>query len=100
MIPLKFFPARPVAPSISNGRDSFTKPMYDAKSLWLKLNAAPARMALPIVLSDGATQTAFTAKIAALEDAYIEAASAEQDLRLAREGRTRIQLVAYETMKM
>lgn len=98
----KFFPARPGAPSITDGRDAFTKPMYDAKSLWLKLNAAPARpgLALPIVLSDGATQAAFTAKISALEAGYLEAASAEQDLRLAREGRSGIQAVAYETMKM
>jgi hypothetical protein len=98
----KFFAARPGAPSISDGRDAFTKPLYDAKSLWTKLNAAPARpgLALPIVLSDGATQAAFTGKIAALEDAYIEVASAEQDLRLAREGRAGIQAVAYETMKV
>ena len=98
----KFFSARPGAPSISDGREAFTKPLYDVKSLWLKLNAAAARpgLALPIVLSDGATQGAFAVKIAVLEEAYIEAASAEQDLRLEREGRTRIQAVAYETMKV
>lgn len=98
----KFFTARPGAPSLSDGREAFTKPLYDAKSLWAKLNAAPARpgLALPIVLSDGAAQAAFTAKIAALEEAYIEAASAEQDLRLAREGRAVIQKMAYETMKV
>ena len=98
----KFFSARPGAPSLSDGRESFTKPLYDAKSLWAKLNAAPARpgLVLPIVLSDGATQAAFSAKIAALEEAYIEVASAEQDLRLSREGRSGIQAVAYETMKV
>ena len=98
----KFFPARPGAPSISDGREAFTKPLYDVKSLWLKLDAASARpgLALPIVLSDGATQNAFGNKIVALEEAYIEAASAEQDLRLAREERSRIQLVAYATMKV
>lgn len=98
----KFYAARPGAPSVSDGREAFTKPLYDAKSLWAKVNAAPARpgLALPVVLSDGATQAAFAAKIAALEEAYIEVASAEQDLRLAREGRSTIQALAYETMKL
>ena len=98
----KFFAARPNAPSVSDGREAFTKRLYDVMSLWAKLDGAVARpgLALPIVLSDGTAQAAFAAKIAALEEAYIEAALADQDLRLARAERSRIQRVAYATMKV
>ncbi len=99
----KFMPARPNAPSVRDGREVFTKPMYDAASLWRKLNAADARpgLPLPIMLSDGALSEAlFTGTVAALEAAYIEDAACEQNLALARVDRTLLQATAYETMKM
>jgi hypothetical protein len=97
----KFFPARPNAPSVTDGREAFTRPMYDAASLWVKLNAAPARpgLTLPITLADATTQAAFLTKLGELEAAYIAAAQDEQDLRLARAERAEIQKRAHETMK-
>ena len=98
----KFFAARPNAPSLRDGREAFTKPMYDAVSLWTKLNAAPARpgLALPIKMADNTLVAAFSTAIATLENAYIEVAAAEQNVTLARADRGAIQATAYEAMKM
>jgi hypothetical protein len=98
----KFHAARPKAPSVTDGREAFTRPMYDASSLWVKMNAGPARpgLTLPIALSDGTVQVTFSNKIAELEAAYIQSAGDEQDLRLARVDRAGIQATAYEAMKV
>ena len=53
-----FFAARPYAPSISDGRDPFMQPLFDAMSLWEKMNTgvAPVGVTLPVVLPKTPTQ--------------------------------------------
>lgn len=97
----KFANARPLAPGIGEGQEHFLRPMKDIKSLWLKINAAPARpgLNLPLVLSDGTTQVLFKTAITTAQDHYDDIAEAELLLQVEREDRNLIQAKAYEAMK-
>lgn len=81
-----FIDARPYAPSVSDGVETFLEPMRDAFSLWGKLNAAlpPTGVSLPLVLSDGTVVAAFGAAIGTLQEAYVTEANARQNAALAR----------------
>lgn len=97
----RFVPARPYAPSISDGRDAFTSPLGDAMTLWEKMNGgpAPASVTLPLVLADGTDQGAFASAISTLGFAYSDERTKGQDLTLARGDRNTFQDEAYEIMK-
>ena len=96
-----FVLARPYAPSLSDGRDNFTRPLGDAMTLWEKMNAgpAPAGVTLPLVLADGTDQGSFASAIAALQFAYAEERTKSQDVTLARGERNQLQDQVYEIMK-
>lgn len=97
----KFIGARPLAPGLGDGQEVFLRPMKDAKSLWLKINAAPAQpgLTVPVLLSDGTTQATFAAALTSAQQDYDASAVAEQGLKLSRVERDLIQAKAYETMK-
>ena len=96
-----FFAARPRVPTLSDGRDTFCRPMMDMATLWTKLNAAPARpgLALPIKMVDNTTQVQFVAAITALDLAYQTAQQAEQALTLSRGNRDLQNALVYDIMK-
>ncbi|MGL4401853.1 MAG: hypothetical protein ACRCXD_18485, partial [Luteolibacter sp.] len=64
-----FINARPYAPSLSDGEQTFLAPMRDGLSLWEKINAAtaPAGITLPLELSDGTVVEDFIDEIATLQ---------------------------------
>ena len=105
-----YYPARPEAPGMGAGEEKFCAPLRDMKSLWGKLNAAPAPtgVALPLEINEGTAEielnfelTIFTADLALLQTKYAARAAAEQNLRLARSRRDKLKvqiravLVAY-----
>ncbi len=96
-----FLRARPYAPSLTDGPETFSGPLGDAVSLWVKINAgpAPAAVTLPLVLADGTSQASFASAVAALQSAYADERVKAQALVLARARRNRIQEQAYAVMK-
>jgi len=96
-----FYAARPLAPGQSFGQLTFSTPMFDAMSLWTKLNEAPAPsgLTLPLALADGTTQGSFASEVSALQFAYTNERDKAQDVTLARSARNRIQDKAYAVMK-
>jgi hypothetical protein len=96
-----FYNARPYAPSISDGQETFTRPMVDMMLLWSKLNAgtAPAGITLPIVLDGGVAQGQFASTISALQFTYASDRDKAQETTLARARRNLTQDEAYEIMK-
>ena len=96
-----FYAARPLAPSQGFGQLTFSTPMFDALSLWDKINegSAPVGVTLPLALADGTTQGAFASLVSALQFAFGSERSKGQDVILARSARDRIQAKAYHTMK-
>ncbi len=96
-----FFAARPLAPSQGFGQLTFSSPLFDAMSLWEKINAgpAPAGVTLPLVLADGTTKGAFASAVSALQFAYTHERDMAQNVTLARSARNRIQDRAYDIMK-
>lgn len=89
----EFASARPEAPGITAGGDRFMDPMRDARSLWAKLNAAPAPagLTLPIVVKagtpeipDNVTLANFITMMNLLAQRYDEHGQAEQALTLSR----------------
>lgn len=93
--------ARPMAPSVSDGQDSFLKPVEDMADLWVKMNAGPvpSGLTLPMILSDGTTASDFAGLASALRGAYRDEAKAQQALTLARADRDQIKTLAYTAMK-
>lgn len=94
----EFFPARPEPSGIGAGEEKFVDPLRDMKSLWTKLNAAPAPagLTLPLTLNEGTAETPLPVTLAQfidslnqLKTAYETRASAEQTLKLARGRRDR-----------
>lgn len=88
-----FHAARPDVPGLGAGVERFLDPMRDAKSLWTKLNAAPAPggLTLPIVLNEGTsaaplpvTVAQFATSITELKALYEDRSECEQALILAR----------------
>ena len=97
-----FYAARPLAPSISDGKEVFLQPLGDAMKLWKRMNegAAPAGVTLPLVLGDGCSQGELASAISGLCFAYLDLEGKELDLRIARGDRNVIQERAYAAMKM
>ena len=97
----KFFNAKPLVPSLTEGQERFLSPMVDALTLWLKMNgaAAPVGVSLPLVMGSGTDVAAFGDAIDALQTAFRSEKSAQQSLALARAARNEEQARAYETMK-
>lgn len=99
----KFYAARPVAPGLTYGQLTFSLPLFDAMTLWEKLNAgpAPAGVTLPLLLPDDdeTAQGTFASMISALQFAYREERNRAQDVLLARSDRDGIQDYEYEVMK-
>jgi hypothetical protein len=95
-----FINARPYAPSVSDGEETFLAPMRDALSLWGKLNAAtaPAGVTLPLELSDGTLVEDFADEIATLQTAHATEANAHQNAVLARSQRDRTMATARAVM--
>ncbi len=96
-----FFASRPRVPTLSDGRDTFSRPLMDMSTLWEKLNAAPARpgLALPIKMADNTTQVQFHTAIAAFDDAYQAAQRADQLLTISRSSRDLQNKLVYDIMK-
>lgn len=97
----KFYNAKPLAPGIGEGQERFTRPMVDAMTLWEKLNgaAAPQGVTLPLLVNGGVDQGGFASSISALQLAYRNEATAEQDVNVARTDRNLIQERVYEVLK-
>ncbi len=97
----KFYNAKPLVPSITEGQERFLSPMVDAMTLWGKMNAgvAPAGVTLPMLVVEGVDVVNFADAIDALQTAYRAEKSAMQNLALARAARNTEQGLAYETMK-
>ena len=108
----EYLAARPDAPGITAGEERFVDPLRDMKSLWAKLNAAPAPagLTLPIILQVGTpelpetvTLAQFNTMLDLLVQRYQEHGDAEQALTLARSRRDktmkfiRAVLISYRT---
>jgi hypothetical protein len=108
----EFYRARPEAPGIGAGEEKFCAPLRDMKSLWVKLNAAPAPagVTLPIVLNEGTIALPagvvaglFATDFDLLKAKYEARANAAQAVNLARSARDRSMeklravLVSYRT---
>ena len=97
----RFYDSRPLAPSLTDGQEVFSRPMGEAMKLWEKINLgpAPAGVTLPLLLPDGTGQGAFASAISALQFAYDDELNKGQDVTLARSDRNIIQAGAYAIMK-
>ena len=97
----EFYDARPLAPSISDGQESFTRPLVDALTLWEEINEGPAPVGvtLPLTLSNGTTHGTFASAVSALQFAYAEERKKGVRLVVARARRNIVQNTAYEVMK-
>ena len=97
-----FYAARPLVPSISDGKEVFLTPLGDAMKLWKRMDegVAPAGVTLPLVLGDGCSQGEFASALSGLCFAYADLEGKELDLRIARGDRNVIQKRAYAAMKM
>ena len=96
-----FYEARPLAPSLSDGQENFTRPLVDAMVLWEEINEgpAPAGVVLPLKLGDATMHGAFASAVSALQFAYATEQRKSRGLVLARARRNRVQNTAYEAMK-
>lgn len=97
-----FYESRPAAPSLTDGQEVFSRPMFQAMSLWEKINASvppPAGVTLPLTLPDTTTQGTFASAVSALQFAYADLEKKVQDTALARTKRNRLQDDAYDLMK-
>jgi len=95
----EFYAARPELPGIGAGEEKFTAALRDMKSLWPKLNAAPAPggVTLPIVLDEGTEEQpqpvafgVFALDQVNLNQRYADRAEAEQAVKLERSRRDRV----------
>lgn len=96
-----FYAVRPLAPSITDGKEVFLNPLGDAIKVWKRMNegTAPAGVTLPLVLGDSVDQGSFASAVSALCFAYADLEGKEVDLRIARGNRNVIQAKAYSAMK-
>lgn len=97
----EFYPARPYAPSLTDGQEVFTRQLVDMMMLWQKLNAgpAPAGITLPLLLADGTARDPFASAVSSLQFYYATERVKAQDLSLTRARRNRMQQTAYDVMK-
>ena len=97
----EFHAGRPHAPSITDGKEAFLRPMQDAVNLWETINEgpAPAGVALPLTLSGNVTQESFAEAVEALKEAYKKEQRLALSLTLARGKRNLMQEKIYAVMK-
>ena len=97
----EFHAGRPYAPSFTDGKEAFLRPLQDAVNLWETINEgpAPAGVTLPLTLSGGVTQESFAAAVEALEGDYRKEQRLALAVTLARGKRNLIQQQAYAVMK-
>lgn len=76
--------------------------MRDKKSLWAKLNAAPAPtgLTLPLELDGGFKLADFTLLLTGLKEAFEAVALAEQDLKIERLKRDAKFKVIHESLRL
>lgn len=96
-----FYEARPYAPNLTWGKETFLHPLGAMMTVWGKMNTgvAPGGVTLPLVLADGTTQGAFSSALSALIFSYSDMESKEVLLDIERGERNVIQTRAYATMK-
>ena len=108
-----FYEARPLAPSITDGQEVFSRAILEAVKLWEKLNSgpAPAGVGLPLVLppieaTPGIPGTqgtldagGYASLLSALQFDYASEVDKEQFVIIERAKRNRIQDRAYEILK-
>lgn len=94
-----YYAARPEAPGIGVAEEKFCAPMRDMKSLWSKLNGAPAPagVTLPIQLNEGTDEepemfdrTDFVQDLTLLQQYYEDRAAADQEIVFARKTRDKL----------
>ena len=104
---------RPRVPGSGVNLLDFSDPMQDARSLWVRVEAAPAPagltlplvlpVAVPAILGQAAVATVnlalFTTLLALLQTAHANIKNAEQSLMLARRTRDVTQVTIYEALK-
>jgi hypothetical protein len=92
---------RPVAPNLNDGQEVFSRPLGRMMTLWEEINGgpAPAGVTLPLVLSDGMSQSGFASLLSGLQFAYREEGKRETLTGLSRSKRNVLQRQAYEAMK-
>jgi hypothetical protein len=97
----RFYDLRPLAPSLGDGQETFSKPMFDMMNAWEEINKgpAPASVTLPLLLEDGLTQGSFASLVSALQFLYATEKGKESKVTLARSDRNIIQVKAYAVMK-
>jgi hypothetical protein len=105
--------ARPKVPGLNVNLQDFSDPMQDARSLWVRMEAAvlPTGLTPPLSLpvtvpallgqppATAVTLTTFTALLASLQTAQASIKTAEMNLALARKSRDATQDTIYEALK-
>ena len=97
----RFYDLRPLAPSLGDGQETFSQPMFDMMNAWEEINKgpAPAGVTLPLLLEGGMTQGSFASLLSGLQFDYATEQSKESKVTLARSDRNIIQMKAYAVMK-
>ena len=97
----RYLRALPDTPRDRASEGKFLAALDDVASLWAKINAdnGIAGFTPPLLLRGGYTLAGFNTDVAALRTDYQSLATAERELKLAREDRDRLLADAYERMK-
>lgn len=97
----RYLRALPDTPQETSSEGKLLAALDDVASLWAKINADTGidGFTPPLPLRGGYTLAGFNADVAALRAAYQSLATAERELKLAREDRDRLLAEAYERMK-
>ena len=97
----RFYDLRPVAPSLGDGKETFSSPMFEMMNAWEQMDGgpAPAGVTLPLTLEDGTTQGTFSSLVSALAFEYEVEKKKDALVTLARSDRNAIQVKAYAVMK-
>ena len=92
--------ALPDAPTENAGEARILAPLDDAASLWATINAATIPgFTGPLLLLNGYGVATFNTELVSLKAAYKAYQVADQSLRLAREQRNEVQVLAYVAMR-
>lgn len=93
--------ALPKTPNETSSEGRFVAPLDDMADLWGKIDAsAPtADFTPPLVLRDGYTLAGFQADVVAMRAAFDAVASADRELKLAREDRDRLLRDSLDRMR-
>lgn len=92
--------ALPNVPTETSAEPKIIEPLNDMASLWGKINAATIpNFAPPLLLLEGYGHETFLTELAALKKQYETWGEAEQELKLERERRNKVQEKAYAAMR-